>query len=68
MSGIDPENDECKAVTPHCATFIEFQRSNVQASRYKELPHPTRPVKNDLITTKGLQEKAPLFEWDDGES
>ena len=32
----------------------------------KKLQHPTRPVENVVITTKGLQERKTSIECDDG--
>ena len=37
--------------------IIELQLSTAQARRKKKLQHPTRPVENVVITTKGLQER-----------
>ena len=39
-----------------------------QARRQKKLRHPTRPAEDAVRTTKGLQERIQLFEWDDGET
>ena len=44
--------------------FPELQLLTAQARRQKKLQHQTRPVKNVVITTKGLQERK---QWDDGE-
>ena len=37
-----------------------------QARRQKKLLHPTRPVENVVITTKGLLDRKTTIEWDDG--
>ena len=34
---------------------------------WKKLQHPTRPVENVTLTTKGLQGKKLNIEWDDDE-
>jgi hypothetical protein len=36
-----------------------------QPRRQKKLQHPTRPVENVALTTKGLQERKTI-EWDNG--
>ena len=42
---------------------VEFLLSPVQET--KETQHPTRPVENVALTTKGLQERNRNIEWDD---
>ena len=45
---------------------VVFSFKPAQARRQKKLQHPTRPVENVELTTKGLQERKHSIEWDDG--
>ena len=38
------------------------------ARRQKKRRHPTRPAEYVIRTTKGLCERAQLYEWNDGET
>ena len=48
--------------------FVQLQRSTAQAGRQNKLRHPTRFAEDVVRTTKGLQERTQLTEWDDGET
>ena len=39
--------------------------STAQTRRQQKLQYPTRPVENDVLTTKGLQERKTTTEWND---
>ena len=40
--------------------------STAQARRQKKLQNPTRPLENVALTTKDLQERKTIIEWDNG--
>ena len=43
-----------------------IQLSTAKARRRKKLQHPTRPIENVAITTKGLRKENTTIEWNDG--
>ena len=47
--------------------WFELQMSTAREGRHKKLRRPTWPAQDVVRTTKGLQGRTQLIQWDDGE-
>ena len=56
------------ASVDHKQHLTEVDRQLSKLGKQKKLQHPRRPAEDTVRTTKGLQERTQIIEWDDGEA